>query len=381
MATWNKLDCGQRNLAILGLASVIALVLLGAYLRHSNDRRAHSRNAPINVPLKTVRRAELASIPTWNAVKVGNVIHAIRLWGHCDEVPFGSHRKGNPVYTGRVLLDYCLGAARPKDNPIPGWQTILRRTEFGVTVLDFPPLRGGFANGKAHRDDLLEACALHAMPLSTPVFVDGDTYTLQHLLDHSLATYHGGAELEWSAVVYANYLPPQSSWHNRFGERSDFDELVSELIAKKPSQCACYGLHIPYALVSIIRANDKATILRAKSRSNALRYLRFVSENLEHYQDADGFWPLQWWSPWTEHKERTGRLDMSRLTCLGHNLEWIALCPNEVAIPSSESINRAIQAADRLVVNMSPLESEYLYPALTHFACALRLLEKGNRDD
>ncbi len=356
--------------AYVVMAIVVALVLLA----RSEGRRKPRNNKPIallDVSSEMLQRAELVTLPAWESVKTANVIHAIRLWGDRGRGDWDTHRRGLPIYSGQVLMNYCLGAGVPPTDRIPGWQPILKRTEFGATVVRFPALRGGFAEGRIHRDDFLAACALNAVPLATPAYVEGEALTLHDLLKHSVATYHAQAELEWSAVVYSNYLPPQSAWMNRFGERADFDELVDTLIARRPADCACFGLHIPFALASIVSANERSTIISQRSRDKANGYLQRLAKTLEGYQDDRGFWPVYWWSPRATVQGQDIDLVLPRLTSLGHNLEWITIAPSTV-IPSPDSINLAIRAADQLLQNLSPLQAESLYPVLTHYTRALK---------
>lgn len=121
-----------------------------------------------------------------------------------------------------------------------------------------------------------------------------------------------------------------------------FDDLVDKLLSEPYGNGACGGCHKPYALVNILRADEQYPILSAQARSEALDWLRRLSQLLERSERSQGGWDLSW--PGTESSDRIwGDEVFDRITVVGHHLEWIALAPLSVR-PMDEVVQRAVSA-------------------------------------
>ena len=73
-------------------------------------------------------------------------------------------------------------------------------------------------------------------------------------------------DVAWTVMAYVTYLPPQTTWENRFGERTSFSDVVNILLRKDLNKESCAGTHILEALVCIEDADRIQPILDDFSR-------------------------------------------------------------------------------------------------------------------
>ena len=190
-------------------------------------------------------------------------------------------------------------------------------------------------SGEAHPDVTLAILGELGVPLSQPIGGPAlkSPATLGTVFSSILLRYDDQlAEQEWTAMAIARYLPPATSWRNRWGERFTLDDLAQKLLRKKRGTGACGGTHRLEALCVFLLVDRQQAILAEPTRSAIVAELRETSQRLEHVQLASGAWTLNWakddppiasaWLP----DEQNGAL----LHATGHHLEWIALAPPEL---------------------------------------------------
>ena len=192
-------------------------------------------------------------------------------------------------------------------------------------------------------------------------------------------------EYEWSTISYIRYLYPLKQWRNKYGERVGVDALVKELMEKAPEAGPCDGLHRLEALVLLYRVDEAAqaagqkSILSKNDRCKMLGYMKRVSELLVAAQSPEGFWTRQW-SKGTPPAELKDEVDAkaktaamhNKLLVTGHQLEWLALAPEQVQ-PPRETIVRAGQWITRTLLEIDQKELIDTYGPYSHAARALCL--------
>jgi hypothetical protein len=195
-----------------------------------------------------------------------------------------------------------------------------------------------------HRDQTLAALAESGVPLDAKVEAEAGTFQVRDLLRTSLSEFHlGQEEISWTATAYICYLPPQTTWQNRFGEQFSFDRLVEEIMQRSLTRESCGGIHLILALTKIARVDRKLSILDPGVRGRLASYLRDkVSEAVDSQSD-DGSWPLCWSATGSvpardEFSRETN--DTTRVATTGHLLEWFHLLPEDLKPPA-----RSVKAA------------------------------------
>jgi len=194
---------------------------------------------------------------------------------------------------------------------------------------------------ESHRDQVLAAFGELGIPLTQPLRFDDTTLSVRDALRDSIANYHAGQdELMWTGLAYALYLPPIRSWLNRYGERTSFDELVTELLGRPLDRSPCAGTHLVYTLTVLARADQQQPVLTEPVRDRLWQRLRQARDAALATQEPDGSWPLDWnRGLLAKAGGREMGLDVdslsSRLLTTGHLAEWLLCLPVELAVPDS----------------------------------------------
>ena len=390
----------------LGLATVTLGLVTYSWVRrdaqHSSDmagvvqptnlpppdwRPARIRDQPLRLAVRSdlkgmVSDRELRSVletavPRWNPPTVPIMLHALRLWGADAWFPMFTKTPeliGDCRAFRRILLDdaECVRVVGKFD-------AFLRDTRYGVRVLTSgEPLKVS-TNSEGHCDQLLKVLAECEIPGSEAVITAAGRHkTVADLVRDSLSRFSLFQELEFTSIAYARWLPPVSSWENRFGERFTFDDLVQALVATPIGKGSCQGCHVPYALASIMLAHDQYPQLISKATRFRLEvHLRAISAYLTQHQLEEGDWDKKWSGNYVDHPENMFfefKPHFDKISATGHHLEWIALVPPELR-PELGVLNSAVK---RLVSDILRLSNEDLakskgYLPLTHAARAICL--------
>jgi hypothetical protein len=227
-----------------------------------------------------------------------------------------------------------------------------------------------------HRDVCLATFAEAGIPLSAEFTTPTQTFHLRDLLRDSIQNFHlQQQELVWTVIAYALYAMPGSSWTNRFGETTGWEQLVDALLATPFQTSSCGGTHLLYSMLVVRRVENERCIspsLRSRLEHRIREAIRCASAR----QDPDGFWSMNWWGDSADElAEIARRVDDSlfaRLLITGHLLECLTLAPPELQ-PQSESYKRASSWLMR-VLNDERIVKQQNYCPVVHAICAVRNL-------
>jgi hypothetical protein len=330
--------------------------------------------------------------PPGAPVNTNNMVHALRLWG--KDADFGDPT----IPSGKEMLGYFLDDAvfqawAGKETP-----PLFFVGEDGIQPRIFDDGGKFRPTSSYHPDDLLATLAETGTSLDTPMHLRGSEAKVADLLDDSMRRFYlDRLEYEWSTISYIRYLYPLKQWRNKYGERVSVDALVKELMDKPPEAGPCDGLHRLEALVLLYRVDEAAqaagqkSILSKNDRRKMLGYMKRVSELLVAAQSPEGFWTRQWSkgkppaalkddteaTAKTAAKSKTDPKANSaamhdKLLVTGHQLEWLALAPEQVQ-PPRETIVRAGQWITRTLLEIDQKELIETYGPYSHAARALCL--------
>ena len=311
-------------------------------------------------------------------VPISHMLHAARLWrSRCYSVAMDfppddrigrdfrivSTQEMHPVMFDHEFYDefYLKSSGMPD---------LLRKTQYGLEIhlADGP----GAPGGEAHVDQLLQVAAEIGLTLDSPIRSPQGPCTIRDVIVHSMMHFSIHQELEFSATAYSRFLPPFRTWTNRFGQTFDFDQLVAALASRDRGTGCCYGAHVPYALINIVRADQVQPILGEQSRLALKRYFVDVSNRLEEMQSSEGWWDEDWGDA-PPPDDRDSPLQR-RLRTTGHQLEWMALAPAGLR-PSDAALSRAANYLAGQLAEMPLSHSQVFYPPLTHSVRSLLLLK------
>ncbi len=331
------------------------------------------------VPVTEARKLLVSLIPCFPTTpKVGDLVHAFRLWGPSAIFPPELFPRPFPstVYDGPTMKGLLLDSTRfsefsPVDPPLIYW------TADGVGSRTYSIVDGKHVGEFAHVDELLTECGEVGLHSETAVRAEDREGTLKDIVREAVAKFSINQEMEWTAEGLARYLSPQRSWKNRFGEVYSFDDVATVLLNHKSGTGACFDLHVPYALTCLLRIDSQFCILSNSVRESLKRYFRDFSQKL------DENWKT-WWSTLpsasSPGKGMARGLNMDELTVLSHNLEWIGLAPDELR-PSRTTMRGMIESMFAGIAAYSAAAIYALYPPLSHAGRAIcLLLEKSPND-
>ena len=212
----------------------------------------------------------------------------------------------------------------------------------------------GQVQAENHRDFCLATLGEVGLPLSYPLLIDGNRFTLRDVLRDSVANFHlGQEELAWTALAYALYLPPIQSWTNRFGARFSFDDLAEEMMKRPLNKASCCGMHLIHSSTVVARVDAEIPVLSEPVRSRLLAWLRRLAKACAATQHPEGCWPYDWHAEAVHHAGAGTKLTprdtpQSRLLATGHVAEWLLILPDGVQVSRNVQRKAAQWLYDRL---------------------------------
>ncbi len=326
---------------------------------------------------RMLARLPLAGDRGTRSAPIARIDHSLRLWGR--RRPFADPAHLPSWEMQRRLLDHRQFALVYRGAQAP----LLLDDGDGGSEDEGVRVRVGADDASAsHVDHTLATLAEIGMPLSRPVRTELRETTLRSLLVGSLKSFSlNQAEVEWSALAYALFLPPASRWITSEGEEVSFDRLADRLMRAPPGDGACSANHRLHALVTFLRIDDlmanggEAAILTAGARRRITKFLQETTAAFVRHQHPDGFWNFDWPSAppvAPEPTEREGDRSSDRIIATGHVLEWWALAPGEIQPPRP-----VVHAAARWLIDtvdrLEPAEIQRYNSFLTHAGRALAL--------
>jgi hypothetical protein len=195
---------------------------------------------------------------------------------------------------------------------------------------------------QAHRDQLFCCLAQLGLAIEFPMVVQGKARQFGDIFRDSIANFHlGQEEIEFTAIAYALYLPPNRAWINKLDEKYTFDDLVEELLRRQPNKSHCCGAHLVEAMIVIDRVDAEfEPILSETSRNRLRERLDLIVNTVLQKQADDGSWGPQWYYDlvskdarnWTPSDTETE----GRLLATGHITQWLAhLSPEQYPLDDS----------------------------------------------
>ncbi|HBE71870.1 MAG TPA: hypothetical protein DDW52_27325 [Planctomycetaceae bacterium] len=280
-----------------------------------------------------------SALPIWHPQTVPTILHALRVWG--TDARLTKEMVGVPI-TGRTMLLSVTNNSAASEMTL-GERTLLERSPYGVEVAINTRGDGETGlRGEGHYAQLTAVLAEVGVQSNYEVVASsGNGFTVKDLIAHNLREYSTSKEQAWLAVTLALY-GSSDSWVDKFGDKHSLDELAITLLRQNQGEGACFGCHIPYALMIMLRANETAGFLSKEvSKDISERFRRWVWE-LERSQLPRGGWSRNWTS-YSPVVSFYGDEVIDRITATGHHLEWISIAPASLR-PSNSVVRSAVKA-------------------------------------
>jgi hypothetical protein len=333
---WNlnapEADASQIHISHLG-GQGGPLRELPSPLRFEN-RRLSKALYPERVISRTVERLRPSS-----CVPLPELLHAIRVFGPDMPVNLPGRSNAlpecsNAVRAIDVILDHSLAKL------YFGGDVPLISTRDGVrceVVVRRDSAR--LDSREAHSGQLLAVLAESGISLSTPLTTAMGQFQVRDILNDLSANFTlRQSELEWTAVAFALYLPPQRQWTDKFGAHISFDDLAEALLSAPMDGpgVACQGTHVLHALTVMYLADIRKPIFSATKRAAVHDRLAHSASAAVSLQAASGEWaPAGQSAPDDARAIESSVLTRRCVTLTGHNLEWMTLLPDSMAPPEA----------------------------------------------
>lgn len=227
---------------------------------------------------------------------------------------------------------------------------------------------------ESHYDQTLGCFAQLSLPLTTPIRVGGESLSLRDMLRDSIACFDPHQlELEWTAIAYASYLPPNQNWVNKFGEHYDFNALLEELLSRDLGGASCCGCHLVDAMLLLERVDSEVGVALSSGHRDRLRERNreFVSAAMNS-QAVDGAWGPDWHLGAVSSACGPGEAPLSsRMLATSHVAHWMLGLPAERRVP--EAVVR--RALDWLRVHLQEASPDFVrdnFCPCSHAAWVLR---------
>jgi hypothetical protein len=178
----------------------------------------------------------------------------------------------------------------------------------------------GYFGVQGHSAQYLAILAQCRVAASSPIGVDGKSFTVADLIEEEKLACKPGTELTFALIALAHYLPTDATWASRDGEQWSLPRLVEEEIAQPIRGAACGGTHrlfgLSYGCQRRLRlaGHLDGVYLRAD------KYVRdYQNLALTRLQNRDGSFSTEWFKYSADRDDDVDR----KIQTTGHILEWL----------------------------------------------------------
>lgn len=237
----------------------------------------------------------------------------------------------------------------------------------------------------SHVDHTMASLAEVGTPLDFPVTTPSRQTTYRALVEQALSDFSlNQIEYEWTAMTLALLMPGTSRFISREGQEISFDRLADRIMREALPQGVCFANHRIYALVLLVRVDERERILSPEMRARVNAYLARVTQLLVATQHADGYWDGNWPRVATAgeaaEQKTSGDPKIDRFLATGHALEWWAMAPEELH-PPRHVLASAGQWLVREVEKLTPQQVDEYYTYLSHVGRSLAIWRKRQPSD
>lgn len=171
---------------------------------------------------------------------------------------------------------------------------------------------------QGHQGQFLMVCGLTGIPSSYPLYVNGNRYSIQDLVQREQAACRSGEELTFAFTGLIHYLDTDAAWVSSDGQSWDFERMLAEELSQPIVGTACGGTHRLMILSHALRAR------RAEGKPITGQWKRaeqFLDDFVQYaftLRNRDGSWSTRWF----EGRADTGNVDR-KIQTTGHIAEWL----------------------------------------------------------
>ncbi|MEW4453933.1 hypothetical protein AB1L30_14760 [Bremerella sp. JC817] len=183
---------------------------------------------------------------------------------------------------------------------------------------------------QGHHGQFLAMLAQSYVAPSYEIQVDGQTFTVQDLIEFEKATCVPKSELTFKLLALSYYLPADATWKSRDGQEWSLERLLKEEITQKVVGAACGGTHRLTGISFALAARKKAGLPMDGVWEKAEEYINAYHKHSFQIQNPDGSFSTNWFEGRGMDRDVDRRLQTS-----GHILEFLiySLPPEKLTSP------------------------------------------------
>jgi hypothetical protein len=197
---------------------------------------------------------------------------------------------------------------------------------------------------QGHHGQFLAILAQSAVMSDYPMYVSGQHFTIEELIEFEKANCFAGEELTFKLIALMHYLDSDATWKARDGQEWSIQRLVREELAQPIRGAACGGTH---RLMGFSYAVNKR-VQRGKpvvgEFQRAQKYIQDYHRYTIGLQNPDGSFSTEWFV------RRGNSPDIDRrLKTSGHILEWMAFSVSDQELQDPKMVAAADYLATLLL--------------------------------
>ncbi|MBA2115126.1 hypothetical protein [Bremerella alba] len=183
---------------------------------------------------------------------------------------------------------------------------------------------------QGHHGQFLAMLAQSYVPPSYEIQVDGQSFTVQDLIDFEKETCVPKSELTFKLISLSYYLPADATWTARDGQQWSLERLLKEEITQQVVGAACGGSHRLTGIAFAVISREKAGLPMDGVWAKAKDYLNDYHKHSFRIQNQDGSFSTNWFEGRGMDRDVDRRIQTS-----GHILEFLifSLPPEELTSP------------------------------------------------
>jgi len=171
---------------------------------------------------------------------------------------------------------------------------------------------------QGHHGQFLAMLAQSFVPASYEIQVDGQSFTVQDLIEFEKETCQPKSELTFKLMALSYYMPADATWTSRDGKEWSLERLLKEEITQKVVGAACGGTHRLTGIAFAVASRKKAGLPMDGVWAKAEEYLAAYHKHSFQIQNRDGSFSTNWFEGRGMERDVDRRLQTS-----GHILEFL----------------------------------------------------------
>jgi len=198
---------------------------------------------------------------------------------------------------------------------------------------------------QGHPGQFLAILAQSYLQRDYPLYVSGEQYTLEDLIEAEKLDCQAGTELTFKLISLMHYLPSDATWTNFQGQRWSLDRLVREEIVQPIRGAACGGTHRLMGLSYAVRKREQRGEPIDGIYLEAKKYIDQYHKYTFGLQNPDGSFSTAWFV------RREARNDIDRrMQTTGHILEWLCFSLTDEQLRDPRVV-KAVHYVTNLLLN------------------------------